>query len=103
LEDKHRLHYEPWELKQFEHRVAFVFTYLLLDGFRGDKEQVKDYQERLEPLLVGGWVVSATRALRPSQNVEAEKRAPHTQPRLPNENVPLVWAHRFVFAKSTAE
>jgi len=64
------------------------FTYLLLDGFRGDKT-VKDYQA-FGPLLVGGMgCVSATRAYVPAQNVEAEK-APLIY--LPNENVPLVWA-----------
>ena len=98
LEDKHRLHYEPWELKQFEHIESewpLFFTYLLLDGlFRRDTEQVKDYQERLEPLLVerNGFHLLPELYYVPAQNIEAEKSAPHTQPRLPNENVPLVWA-----------
>ncbi len=33
LEDNHRLHYEPWELKQFEHiecELPLFFTYLVL-------------------------------------------------------------------------
>lgn len=98
LEDKHRLHYEPWELKQFEHiecEWPLFFTYLLLDGiFRGDPEQVKDYQERLEPLLVerDGLHLLPELYYVPAENVEAEKMAPHSQPRLPNENIPLVWA-----------
>lgn len=98
LEDKHRLHYEPWELKQFEHIESewpLFFTYLLLDGiFRGDKEQVKEYQERLEPLLVerDGLRLLPELYYVHDKNVEAEKVAPHTQPRLPNENIPLVWA-----------
>lgn len=98
LEDKYRLHYEPWELGQFEHIESewpLFFTYLLLDGlFRKDPEQVKDYQERLEPLLVelNGLRLLPELYYVPAQNLEAEKSAPHTQPRLPNENVPLVWA-----------
>ena len=56
LEDSQRLHYEPWELKQFEHiecEWPLFFTYLVLDGlFRGDQEQVQKYQELLESLLV---------------------------------------------------
>ncbi|MHC5827230.1 MAG: glycoside hydrolase family 15 protein, partial [Nostoc sp.] len=56
LEDHQRLHYEPRELKQFEHiecEWPLFFTYLVLDGlFRGEQEQVKKYQELLESLLI---------------------------------------------------
>ncbi len=56
LEDTNRLHYEPWELKQFEHiecEWPLFFTYLLLDGvFKGDRTQVKEYQDRLENVSV---------------------------------------------------
>lgn len=98
LEDTKRLHYEPWELKQFEHiecEWPLFFTYLLLDGiFRGDLEQVKDYQQRLEPLLIeqDGLRLLPELYYVPAAQVEAEKKNPHSQTRLPNENVPLVWA-----------
>ena len=98
LEDKHRLHYEPSELKQFEHiecEWPLFFTYLVLDGlFRGDKEQVKHYQERMESLLVErkGLRLLPELYYIPAENIEAEKMAPLSQKRLPNENIPLVWA-----------
>ncbi len=98
LEDGQRLHYEPWELQQFEHiecEWPLFFTYLLLDAiFRGDEEQVKEYQERLESLLVerDGLRLLPELYYVPAEYVEAEKSTPHTQPRLPNENIPLVWA-----------
>jgi phosphorylase kinase alpha/beta subunit len=98
LEDGHRLHYEAWELQQFEHiecEWPLFFTYLLLDGiFRRDIEQVKEYRERLESLLVerDGLRLLPELYYVPAEYVEAEKLAPHTQPRLPNENIPLVWA-----------
>ena len=98
LEDTQRLHYEPWELKQFEHiecEWPLFFTYLLLDGiFRGDPEQVKAYQQRLEPLLIerDGLQLLPELYYVPAANIEAEKQNPHTQLRLPNENIPLVWA-----------
>ena len=98
LEDSHRLHYEPWELKQFEHIESewpLFFTYLLLDGiFRGDTEQVKDYQQRLQPLLIeqDGLQLLPELYYVPKENVEAEKKDPSSQRRLPNENIPLVWA-----------
>ncbi|MBD2570545.1 glycoside hydrolase family 15 protein [Anabaena lutea] len=98
LEDTQRLHYEPGELKQFEDiecEWPLFFTYLVLDGiFRGEQEQVKKYQQLLESLLVEseGQRLLPELYYVPAENVEAEKLAPQTQPRLPNENIPLVWA-----------
>ncbi|MBD2084712.1 glycoside hydrolase family 15 protein [Trichocoleus sp. ST-U3] len=98
LEDTSRLHYEPWELQQFEHiecEWPLFFTYLVLDGlFRGDMEQVKDYQECLEFLLIeqDGLRLLPELYYVPAEKIEAERQNPHTQPRLPNENIPLVWA-----------
>ncbi len=103
LEDTKRLHYEPWELKQFENiecEWPLFFTYLALDGlFRNDKEQFKYYQERLETLVVerDGLHLLPELYYVPTENIEAEKLAPHTQPRLPNENIPLVWAQSLYF------
>jgi len=98
LEDTTRLHYEPWELKQFEHiecEWPLFFTYLLLDSvFRGDADQVKAYQERLEAVLVerDGQKLLPELYYVPKESVEAEQRSPQSQTRLPNENIPLVWA-----------
>lgn len=103
LEDTNRLHYEPWELKQFEHiecEWPLFFTYLALDGlFHGDKKQVKYYQERLENLLIerDGLRLLPELYYVPAENVEAEKLVPQSQPRLPNENIPLVWAQSLYF------
>jgi phosphorylase kinase alpha/beta subunit len=103
LEDTQRLHYEPWELKQFEHiecEWPLFFTYLFLDGlFRGEKEQVKKYQDSLESLLVerDGLHLLPELYYVPEECVEAERSTPHTQPRLPNENIPLVWAQSLYF------
>ncbi|MBW4613350.1 MAG: glycoside hydrolase family 15 protein [Desmonostoc vinosum HA7617-LM4] len=103
LEDTHRLHYEPWELKQFEHiecEWPLFFTYLILDGlFRGDQEQVQKYQQLLEPLLFerDGLRLLPELYYVPAENIEAEKLAPQTQKRLPNENIPLVWAQSLYF------
>jgi phosphorylase kinase alpha/beta subunit len=98
LEDTHRLHYEPWELKQFENiecEWPLFFTYLVLDGlFRGDRQQVQYYQERLESLLVERDGLRLLPELYgvPAESVKAEQLNPHSQKRRPNENIPLVWA-----------
>ena len=103
LEDTNRLHYEPWELKQFEHiecEWPLFFTYLLLDGiFRGDRTQVQAYQERLEKIVVERDGVKLLPELYyvPQANIASERANPQTQTRLPNENVPLVWAQSLYF------
>lgn len=103
LEDTQRLHYEPLELKQFEHiecEWPLFFTYLMLDAlFRNDKEQASKYQEYLKSLLVehDGLQLLPELYYVPAEYIEAEKLEPQTQPRLPNENVPLVWAQSLYY------
>src|SRR5919202_2736445 len=103
LEDTTRLHYDPWELQKFEHiecEWPLFFSYLVLDGlFRGDTEQVQNYQARLERLLDerAGLRLLPELYYVPQENIEAERQSPHTQPRLPNENVPLVWAQSLYY------
>lgn len=98
LEDSRRLHYEPKELKQFEHiecEWPLFFTYLFLDAiFCGDVQQANEYGQRLQSLLVeqNGFGLLPELYYVPADRVEAERAKPHSQPRLPNENVPLVWA-----------
>ncbi len=98
IEDMTRLHYEPLELKQFEHiecEWPLFFTYLFLDAlFRGDRDQAEDYYQRLQPLLVeqGGLSLLPELYYVPADKIAAERENPHSQTRLPNENLPLVWA-----------
>ncbi|MCU0547743.1 MAG: glycoside hydrolase family 15 protein [Leptolyngbya sp. Prado105] len=98
IEDTTRLHYEPFELKQFEHiecEWPLFFTYLALDGiFRGDRAQAQDYLDRLDKLAIerDGFKLLPELYIVPAADIEAEKANPHSQIRIPNENVPLVWA-----------
>jgi phosphorylase kinase alpha/beta subunit len=98
LEDTSRLHYEPWELKQFEHIESewpLFFTYLFLDAlFRNDGEQIREYQEKLARVLVEieGLKLLPELYYVPKEGVAAEKQTPQSQARKPNENIPLVWA-----------
>jgi phosphorylase kinase alpha/beta subunit len=93
------------------------FTYLILDGlFFGDMEQAEHYRAMIEPLLVNSNTVELysntkssdngyeseedSRPMRlvpelyivPKESIEAERSAHGTQERVPNQNVPLVWA-----------
>lgn len=98
IEDQSRLHYEPGELKQFEHiecEWPLFFTYLALDGlFRGDRAQAETYLQQLDQLVVrrDGWGLLPELYYVPAAAIAAEKADPASQQRLPNENVPLVWA-----------
>ena len=98
LEDTNRLYYEPSELKVFEHiecEWPLFFTYLLLDAhYRGDSETAADYRRRLEELEQNHDGVGLLPELYyvPAPSIESEKKNPGSQTRLPNENVPLVWA-----------
>ena len=98
LEDHSRLHYEPSELKVFEHvecEWPLFFTYLLLDAhYREEVELAADYRRRLQGLEQRNNGVGLLPELYyvPASSIEAEKANPGSQDRLPNENVPLVWA-----------
>lgn len=103
LENAARLHYEPTELKQFDRiecEWPLFFTYLLLDGiFQGDREQIQYYQQRLEELAIdrSGLPLLPELYYVPTEKIEAEKSNPRSQQRLPNENIPLVWAQSLYF------
>ncbi|XP_067579956.1 phosphorylase b kinase regulatory subunit alpha, skeletal muscle isoform isoform X4 [Pseudorca crassidens] len=57
-EDPNRLYYEPAELKLFENiecEWPLFWTYFILDGvFSGNAEQVQEYREALEAVLIKG-------------------------------------------------
>jgi phosphorylase kinase alpha/beta subunit len=97
-EDTNRLYYEPSELKIFESIESewpLFFTYLLLDAhYRGESETAAEYRTRLENLEQKRDGVGLLPELYyvPDSSIEAEKKNPGSQTRLPNENVPLVWA-----------
>lgn len=98
LEDTNRLHYEAEELKRFEHIESewpLFITYLLLDEiFAGNQGKADEYQNLLESLLVerDGHLLLPELYYVPQETIELEKSQPHSQLRLPNENIPLVWA-----------
>ena len=97
-EDSTRLHYEPAELREFENIESewpLFFTYLLLDAImREDAKDIKLWQEKLKPLFVEhhGFQLLPELYIVPKELIDAEKLNPGSQVRIPNENVPLVWA-----------
>ena len=98
LEDHQRPYYEPHELKQFadiECEWPLFFCYLLLNNlFSGNSQNAMDYRQKLEALRVeeNGQLLLPELYIVPADRIGAEKAHPHSQDRVPNENIPLVWA-----------
>ena len=98
IEDASRLHYEPSELREFEHIESewpLFFTYLLLDALmRDDKDAIEHWHDKLQPLFVvqDGVALLPELYIVPKDSIAAEKQNPGSQERFANENIPLVWA-----------
>ena len=98
IEDDSRLHYEPAELRAFEHIESewpLFFTYLLLDALlREDADSIEKWKAKLAPLFVeqDGQQLLPELYIVPKELIDAEKENPESQTRIPNENLPLVWA-----------
>ncbi|MEM8808822.1 MAG: glycoside hydrolase family 15 protein [Cyanobacteria bacterium P01_G01_bin.38] len=101
LEDTERLHYEPGELKEFEHiecEWPLFFSYLLLNSLFS-QDPADFYFERLKAVAVNknGHDLLPEVYYVPQDAIEAERVNPHSQTRLPNENIPLVWAQSLYY------
>ncbi|RDL43963.1 phosphorylase kinase [Marinomonas piezotolerans] len=98
LEDHSRIYYEYNELINFEHIESewpLFFTYLYIDRlFARDWEGANYYRYKLESLMVehDGEQLLPELYYVEKENILAEKANPGSQPRVPNDNVPLVWA-----------
>jgi hypothetical protein len=98
LEESSRIYYEHDELGNFAHVESewpLFFTYLYITAlFDGSEATAKYYRNKLESLMVNVNGIGLLPELYylPLENIEAEKRNPRSQTRLPNENIPLVWA-----------
>ncbi|XP_028261487.1 phosphorylase b kinase regulatory subunit alpha, skeletal muscle isoform isoform X5 [Parambassis ranga] len=98
-EDPNRLYYESAELKLFENiecEWPLFWTYFILDGiFINSPEQVQEYQEALEGILIkqkdGIRLVPELYSV-PPEKVEEEYMNPHSVERVPMGKCPLKWA-----------
>uniref|UniRef100_A0A8C5SXE0 Phosphorylase b kinase regulatory subunit n=1 Tax=Laticauda laticaudata TaxID=8630 RepID=A0A8C5SXE0_LATLA len=93
LEDKNRQYYKPAEIKLFdgiECEFPLFFIFMMIDGlFRGHPEQVKEYQDLLDPLLqqsTEGYPVVPKYYHVPADFVELEKKNPGSQKRFPSNH-----------------
>uniref|UniRef100_A0A3Q3KIZ1 Phosphorylase b kinase regulatory subunit n=1 Tax=Monopterus albus TaxID=43700 RepID=A0A3Q3KIZ1_MONAL len=92
-EDKNRRYYKPAEMKLFdgiECEFPIFFIYMMIDGvFRGNKAQVNEYQELLDPIIFhsyDGHAVIPKYYYVPADFVEAEQNKHGSQKRFPSNS-----------------
>ncbi|KAM6942624.1 phosphorylase b kinase regulatory subunit beta isoform 2-T2 [Xenentodon cancila] len=92
-EDENRRYYKPAEMKLFdgiECEFPLFFIYMMIDGvFRGNKAQVKEYQDLLEPIIFQsfeGHAVIPKYYYVPADFVEAEQNKHGSQKRFPSNS-----------------
>ncbi|XP_006896055.1 PREDICTED: phosphorylase b kinase regulatory subunit alpha, skeletal muscle isoform-like isoform X4 [Elephantulus edwardii] len=97
-EDPNRLYYEPAELKLFENiecEWPLFWTYFILDGvFSGNAQQVQEYREALEAVLIkgkNGIPLLPELYSVPPDKVDEEYQNPHSVDRIPMGKLPHMW------------
>ncbi|XP_061926578.1 phosphorylase b kinase regulatory subunit beta-like [Entelurus aequoreus] len=92
-EDKERRYYKPAEMKLFdgiECEFPIFFIFMMIDGvFRGNRAQVKEYQDLLEPVIFQsyeGHAVVPKYYYVPADFVEAEQNQHGSQKRFPSNS-----------------
>lgn len=102
-EDDSRIYYEHSELSNFENIESewpLFYTYLYIQAlFDNDVDEAKKYKGKLESIMVDvdGKKLLPELYFVEENNIEAEKKDPGSQNRVPNENLPLVWAQSLYF------
>lgn len=102
-EESSRLYYEHSELATFEHIESewpLFYCYLYLNALFDDLETTAThYRKKIESLMVKREGVGLIPELYylPQESIAAEKRNPRSQSRLPNDNIPLVWAQSLFY------
>ncbi|XP_008318790.1 phosphorylase b kinase regulatory subunit alpha, skeletal muscle isoform isoform X2 [Cynoglossus semilaevis] len=110
-EDPNRLYYESAELKLFENiecEWPLFWTYLILDGiFINSPEQVQEYQDALEGILIkqkDGIRLLPELYSAPADKVEEEYLHPHSVDRVPLGKCPLRWGQSlYILGKLLSE
>ncbi|WP_075186798.1 glycoside hydrolase family 15 protein [Teredinibacter haidensis] len=103
IEDPSRLYYEHSELASFEHVESewpLFFCYLYINAlFSGNHKTARHYREKIEALMVEKDGIHLIPELYyvAAENIELEKENPKSQARLPNDNLPLVWAQSLYY------
>lgn len=103
IEDHNRMYYEHAELAGFdniESEWPLFYTYLYIQAlFDNDQATASKYRKKLEDVMVevDGKQLLPELYFVDQEELEAERENPGSQPRKPNENIPLVWAQSLYY------
>ncbi|MCP8898507.1 glycoside hydrolase family 15 protein [Gilvimarinus xylanilyticus] len=103
IEESSRLYYEHSELATFEHIESewpLFYCFLYLNALFDELDTTANhYRRKIESLMVSKDGVGLIPELYylPRENIAAEKKKPRSQARLPNDNIPLVWAQSLYY------
>lgn len=103
LEDNTRHYYNEEELKRFENIECewplFLSYEFLMAHFDGDIPLAEQFRNQIHRVMQKqkGHHLLPELYIVPQENIAAEKENPHTQTRIPNENIPLVWAQSLYY------
>ncbi|WP_020209547.1 glycoside hydrolase family 15 protein [Gilvimarinus chinensis] len=103
IEESSRLYYEHSELATFEHIESewpLFYCFLYLNALFDELDTTANhYRRKIEALMVrkGGVGLIPELYYLPQESIAAEKKKPRSQARVPNENIPLVWAQSLFY------
>lgn len=103
IEESSRLYYEHSELATFEHIESewpLFYCFLYLNALFDELDTTANhYRRKIESLMVNKDGIGLIPELYylPRENIAAEKKKPRSQARLPNDNIPLVWAQSLYY------
>ncbi|GAA3978760.1 glycoside hydrolase family 15 protein [Allohahella marinimesophila] len=109
IEDLSRIHYEQSELVNFENIESewplFICFEYLNALYAGETVVASAYRRRLESLAIKRDGVALLPELFsvPLGSIDAEKAEPGSQPRVANENLPLIWAQSLFYTGQLLE
>ncbi len=103
LEDPGRHYYNEEELKRFENiecEWPLFLTYEMINAlFSENDAEAEEFYQKIQQAVVkkNGSNLLPELFIVPLESVAAEKKNPSSQIRIPNSNVPLVWAQSLYF------
>ena len=107
VEDQGRHYYNEEELKRFadiECEWPLFYTYELINAlFDNDEAKAENFYQKILDVRVrkkSGEELIPELYIVPIESIAAEKKAPGSQKRVANENVPLVWAQSLFYLGS---
>ncbi|WP_163930060.1 glycoside hydrolase family 15 protein [Paraferrimonas sp. SM1919] len=109
IEDTSRMHYQHSELINFaniESEWPLFYCYMYINSlFQGDSAKAKKYRQKLDKVAIKkhGYSMLPELYYVEKKFIESEKCQPGSQPRVANDNLPLIWAQSLFYVGQLLE